>query len=580
MLSKFAVMRWAARPGLAFVLSLSVSSPVRAAEVVVQVDSLAAGQQGAIQVGFAAGESAAVWLNSPCDGSIVAVQVFWRSLFGGEPQTAEDSITIFNGGTFPFPGGPLELLEAPLLTDGVLNEYRYLDKQQTIPIDVPVARDQVFVVSFKFFNDPGVFGPSIVTDTNGCQSGKNAIDAIGPGWINACSAGVSGDFVIRAVVDCAEVQGACCLPNGTCQFITQTQCTNQNGVYRGDNTSCLTPGICNGACCFGDGSCSQLSAGQCASNGGSFKGATVPCSPNLCTGACCLPNGTCAETQTSNQCAAAGGVYKGDGATCAGSTCTGACCYNNGSCQLQTLAQCGGVWHGPASNCGSVTCPARGSCCLADGSCLDNQLASECAAAGGFYKGDSTTCAANPCVGACCFAGSCLNLTKTDCNQIGGSVWQGPAFPCAGGNTCPTGACCLPLGECLTGTTPASCASQSGVYHNAQSCALANCPIPTGACCFNNGGSCINELQPSQCGLIAGSVWKGENTVCALACCPPPKGDVNGDGLLNGVDIQRFVAALLGTPTNLEICKGDFNGSATVDVGDIPGMVGAVLAVP
>lgn len=35
-----------------------------------------------------------------------------------------------------------------------------------------------------------------------CQSGLNAVNAAG--WIDACLAGVAGDWVIRAVVDCAD----------------------------------------------------------------------------------------------------------------------------------------------------------------------------------------------------------------------------------------------------------------------------------------------------------------------------------------------------------------------------------------
>jgi hypothetical protein len=569
---------------LAFGAALGLAgspSAIRATEVTVQNDSLVPGGTGSIQAGFTMNESAAAWLTSPCDGTIVAVQVFWRSLFGGEPQSLEESITIYNGiaADFPLPDIVLALLEGPVMNDGVLNEFRYLDEQQTIPLSVPVFRDQVFIVSFRFANSPNPFiGPSVVTDL-GCQQGKNTIFAIPGGWLNACSVGISGDFVIRAVVDCPEQQGACCLPNGTCQIRTQTQCQNQGGTYRGNGTTC-TAGICDGACCHPDGSCTQANQGACTSGGGAFQGVLVACTTGLCEGACCLPSGGCSNSQTANSCAVAGGAFKGTGSTCGGVTCSGACCYNNGSCQQQTLAQCGGVWNGPSSNCGTTNCPARGACCLPDGGCLNNQLASECASMGGVYKGDNTTCAANSCVGACCFGGSCLNLTKSDCQQISSSVWQGPAYLCAGGNTCPSGACCLPLGDCAPATTPVNCAGLGGVFHNGQTCAQANCPVPLGACCFNNGGSCISSLQPQQCALISGSTWKGSDSICARTCCPPPRGDFTADALLNGADIQPFVAALLGSPTDVQICRGDFNENALLDAGDIPGLVTALLIAP
>jgi hypothetical protein len=201
---------------LVLLLPVLVAGLAQAAEVVVQNDSLSGGDTGAIQVGFDPGESAAAWLSSPCDGDIVAVQVMWRSFFGGEPQSLEDSISIYAAGTFPTPGALLELLEGPVMTDGVLNEFRYIDEAQTILLSVPVTADQVFVVSFKFANDPPALGPSVVTDTSGCQGGKNAVDATSLGWVNACALGVSGDFVIRAVVDCQEATGACCDGNANC----------------------------------------------------------------------------------------------------------------------------------------------------------------------------------------------------------------------------------------------------------------------------------------------------------------------------------------------------------------------------
>lgn len=563
-------------------ITIALSFTASANEVTVQNDTLSGGGTGTIQAGFAENESAAAWLTSPCNGNIVAVQVLWRSSDGSTGQSIEDSITIFNAGTFPTPGAQRAMLLGPVMNDGFLNEFRYLDENQTIPLSVPVTAGQVFVVSFRFLSnpDPGN-GPSVVTDA-GCQSGKNAINALGLGWVSSCLLGVSGDFVIRAVIDCTESQGACCLPNGTCDVRTQTQCTSAGGSYRGNNTTC-NAGTCSGACCMNDGTCSSINAGDCQTAGGFFKGVATVCTVDLCKGACCLPDGTCANLQSRNDCTAAGGTYKGDGTNCGTVSCTGACCYANGTCQQQTKTACeggGGLWNGPSTSCGTFTCPLRGACCLPDGSCLNNKLQTECTALGGFYKGDNTNCTSNPCTGGCCFAGStCLNLTKTDCNQIGGSVWQGPFFQC-NGSTCPTGACCMPLGNCFEATTPAGCATQGGVYHNGQTCAQANCPIPIGACCFNNGASCINNLQPGQCALIGGSTWKGPNSVCAVSCCAPPMGDMNADTVFNSLDIQQFCSAMLGTPTSLEICKGDFDASGTLGVGDVSGMVNALLTAP
>lgn len=199
---------------LPIVFCLALSS-VGAAETTVANDTLIAGGTGTIQAGFDPPESAAAWLTSPCNGDIVAVQVFWRSVIGTEPQSIEDSITIFNGGIFPTPGPTLETIVGPVMTDGVFNEFRFLDENMVIPLIVPVSTGQTFIVSFKFLNDPNqILGPSVVDDANGCQAGKNAIDANGLGWFSACALGVSGDWVIRAVVDCQETSAPGSTPNG------------------------------------------------------------------------------------------------------------------------------------------------------------------------------------------------------------------------------------------------------------------------------------------------------------------------------------------------------------------------------
>lgn len=192
------------------------ASTGHAAEVTVQNDSLSGGATGIIQAGFDPGESAAAWLTSPCDGNIVAAQVYWRSVSGTAPMSIEDSITIFAAGSFPTPGAVLETIEGPVMTDSVVNEFRYLDENQTIPLVVPVTNGQTFVVSFKFLNDPNpAAGPSVVNDLDGCQNGRNTIDAVGLGWVSSCLLGVGGDWVIRAVVDCQTGEvGPGSIPNG------------------------------------------------------------------------------------------------------------------------------------------------------------------------------------------------------------------------------------------------------------------------------------------------------------------------------------------------------------------------------
>lgn len=184
-----------------------VAASAGAAEVTVQNDSLTDFSAGIVQAGFIANEIGASWLTSPCAGNIVAAQIFWRSASGVSGKVLGGSIDIHRAGTFPTPGPLAEQIAAPLLTDGVINEYRYLDDNATIPLVVPVVVNETFVIGYRFSEAPTASGPSLVNDTNGIQASRNAIYAIDPGtglgfWFSSQTLGVNGDWVIRAVVDC------------------------------------------------------------------------------------------------------------------------------------------------------------------------------------------------------------------------------------------------------------------------------------------------------------------------------------------------------------------------------------------
>ncbi len=179
-------------------LALAVPRPVGAAEVVLQNDSVTDFGSVAIQVGFVAGESAAAWLTSVCDGDLTKVQVLWLSFTGGAPDTLGESVSVFEAGAFPVPGPQLVVLDGPLMQDGFFNEF-------TLPAPIPVAIGETVVVAFQFLSNPPALGPSVVTDVDGCMAGKNSIFAIPPNqWVAACPLGLSGDFAIRAVVDCPD----------------------------------------------------------------------------------------------------------------------------------------------------------------------------------------------------------------------------------------------------------------------------------------------------------------------------------------------------------------------------------------
>ncbi len=188
-------------PSLLLLLLAGAGTVTAATRSLVELknDSVVDFGQVAIEVGFAADERAAAWLTSTCNGNLTAVRILWLSTTGGSGDTLGQEIRVYAAGTFPNPGATLATLVGPQMTDGAFNEF---------PIVPPIAvtTGETVVVDFQFLDPPPGTGPSIVADIDGCQPGKNGILAIPPGsWFSACALGVSGDFAIRAVVDCGLI---------------------------------------------------------------------------------------------------------------------------------------------------------------------------------------------------------------------------------------------------------------------------------------------------------------------------------------------------------------------------------------
>lgn len=182
---------------IATCLALCLAEASYGGETVIRNDSVADFGNVAIQVGFAADERAAVWLTATCTGNLTAVQVLWLSLAGGQPPVLGQGVRISQAGSFPTPGTTIVNLPGPQMIDGFYNEF-------PVPVPIPMVVGATVVVDFQFLDPPSVVGPSVVTDIDGCQAGRNAILAIPPGsWFSSCALGLSGDFAIRGVLDCA-----------------------------------------------------------------------------------------------------------------------------------------------------------------------------------------------------------------------------------------------------------------------------------------------------------------------------------------------------------------------------------------
>jgi len=260
-------------------------------------------------------------------------------------------------------------------------------------------------------NPAGNWIRSIDCGSSGCIPGG--------GWASfqtlpsACTP--SGDWVMRVTwrsLNCAQIVGACCLPDGSCTFQSQVACDAAGGLYQGDNVLCVN----------------------------------VTCPPNL-LGSCCILE-QCVNGTLESECVNAGGIFQGIGTNCTQIDCNplGACCFaGTGGCLTLNEANCaaaGGVFNGGAT-CSTFVCFPSGACCLPDGTCLGGSTGmtpEDCTAKGGTFQGDGTNCDTFNCPiadGACCFSGTggCLILSPSSCSTAGG-VFAG------GGTTCPDG--CVP----------------------------------------------------------------------------------------------------------------------------------------
>jgi hypothetical protein len=143
-------------------------------------------------------EAGTVFTNIPAAQfpiEITKIGIGWGSVGGGQPQSLEDSINIYNAG-LPNPGTPIFTLPGPVLSDGFINEYDIASQWPGLgPV---IVTSPTFTVTLRFANTNNVppYPPSMVHDGNGCTTGRNAIKVSGIGWFSGCALGVSGDWLV------------------------------------------------------------------------------------------------------------------------------------------------------------------------------------------------------------------------------------------------------------------------------------------------------------------------------------------------------------------------------------------------
>jgi hypothetical protein len=164
-----------------------------AGDVELRNDGWSPGGTAAFQGGFLSGEIAAVRLAPagpfPCTVERV------RFLFGGAAGTRTVKVHVWEDGAgSDVPG--TELLA------GIYQLTASNDAMQEIDLGVAgVSVSGPFRVGVEFTHDGT---PSVARDGDGLTVGRNFIMAEGSGWLKAETLGIAGDWIIRAMVGCAE----------------------------------------------------------------------------------------------------------------------------------------------------------------------------------------------------------------------------------------------------------------------------------------------------------------------------------------------------------------------------------------
>jgi len=156
---------------------------------------------------FIPGEEAGVVLTAPAEHypiEILKISIAWASQFGGAPQSLEQALKLYAGG-LPDPGAAIFTLPGPVMTDGFINQFDI----ELIPGNKTIDSGPFTVtLQFQNQNQGNIFAASVVHDGNGCQVGKNVVKADPDGWLDACGAGVTGDWVFSVTYRCDGPTGA------------------------------------------------------------------------------------------------------------------------------------------------------------------------------------------------------------------------------------------------------------------------------------------------------------------------------------------------------------------------------------
>jgi len=525
-----------------------------------------------------------------CDGGPLGDPATGATFYSGQPCVSCHAADGTGGAGFPGPnirGLSRGYIENFLTTAGLHPGGSYLFTQQE------------FANLEAFLSDSGSRArPDGVLDS--CQAAFDDCD--NDGTIDACEleAQTQQDLNYDGIPDDCQVtaMGACCNA-GNCTVQTETDCINGGGAYQGDDTDCSGVScppendncadalpLSNGVTIFstiGATTDGPDEAGTCVKFSDTQVGSDIwYCYTAACTGL--LTVSTCDDATYDTKLA----IY--DGCACPASNIL-ACQDDVTGCGGNTtvveanvvagssyLIRVGG--YNGATGTGNLTVTCDAVECIDPIDCDDM----------------------DPCTADDCVDGSCVNTpidtdmdgtpdcddgcpndpNKIDPGQCGCGIadddsdMDGTA-DC--NDNCPNDPNKIEPGDCGCGVADTD-SDMDGTPDCDDLCPNDPDKIEPGDCgcgvadddsdmdgtpdCNDNCPLDPNKIEPGTCGC-------GEPETA-------PDGDLNGDGFVNGLDIDALVDGLINGTTTYYNCHGDYDGSGTLDMGDIPGMVAAIMA--
>lgn len=252
-----------------------VSTLAGAVEMTLQNDGWTDGGLVYCQGGFTAGEEGAATLG-PVATTFTIEKI--RFLFCGDTLTRTLTLRIYLDSGNPNPGTEIYNADYQVTgADDALQEIDLSGENVTVPGGGSIR------VSFQFQHS-GL--PNISRDDDGIIAGRNWINAMGMGWVASSTLGLTGDWVIRAIVDVQQVDepDAGVAPDGTAQ---DADAGGDTGVDAGadlvpddDTTTCDTSADCLGGEICDDGVCVPLCTDSSDCQGGEV------CENGLCVTVC------------------------------------------------------------------------------------------------------------------------------------------------------------------------------------------------------------------------------------------------------------------------------------------------------